>query len=299
MLRNLRLSPLVDGGGTYVTGPLHLESHVFLRIVAPTVLKNTVDHTLYQPAFIGYPFQFANEPSVTGVGPSLPGRPEAMIAGDGLTDTGIIGDGTIDGSGADAPPASIDNGQSWLAMAAAAKSLTDYSQASFQGNALLAATSYARMNFPDIPTSNGLPRPWLVEFSNCKDVKVGGVLLTNSPMWNLVLRYDTTVEVANLRVLNDPNSANTDGIDPVGSQNHRILWSIDLDRGRQRGDQVRPARHSSGFVLPAALQSPPHSHQRSACRELGVRPRPRAINRQRDRQRHPAYSRPQYPVPRH
>ena len=86
-------------------------------------------------------------------------------------------------------------------MAAAAKSLTDYSQASFQGNAVLAATSYAGMNFPDIPTSNGLPRPWLVEFYHCRDVKVGGVLLTNSPMWNLVLRYDTDVEVADLRVL--------------------------------------------------------------------------------------------------
>ena len=212
----------VDGGGTYVTGPLRLEDHVFLKVAAPTVLKNTVDHTVYQPAFIGYPFQFANDPSATGIGPSLPGHPEAMISGEGLTDTGIIGDGTIDGSGADAPPASIDNGQNWWAMAAAAKSLTDYSQASFQGNAVLAATSYAGTNFPDIPTSNGLPRPWLVEFYNCKDVTVGGVLLTNSPMWNLVLRYDTNVEVAGLRVLNDPSSANTDGIDPVGSQKLRL-----------------------------------------------------------------------------
>ena len=212
----------IDGGGTYVTGPLHLENHVFLKIVAPTVLKNTVDHAVYQPAFIGYPFQFANDPSATGIGPSLPGYPEAMISGDGLTDTGIIGDGTIDGSGADAPPASIDNGQSWWAMAAAAKSLTDYSQASFQGNSVLAATSYASTDFPDIPTSNGLPRPWLVEFYNCKDVMVGGVLLTNSPMWNLVLRYDTNVDVVGLRVLNDPSSANTDGIDPVGSQKLRL-----------------------------------------------------------------------------
>jgi polygalacturonase len=213
---------LVDGGGTYVTGPLHLESHVFLKIVAPAVLKNTVDHALYQPAFIGYPFQFANDPSVTGVGPSLPGHPEAMISGNGLTDTGVIGDGTIDGSGADSPPASIDNGQSWLAMAKAAKSLTDYSRASFQDNAVLGATSYASQSYPDIPTTNGLPRPWFVEFYNCMNVSIGSVLLTNSPMWDLVLRYDTNVEVTGLRVLNDPTAPNTDGIDPVGSQKLRF-----------------------------------------------------------------------------
>lgn len=220
----------IDGGGTYVTGPLHLESHVFLQILAPTVLKNTVDHSLYQPAFIGYPFEFTNNPAITGVGPNLPGHPEAMIAANGLTDTGIIGDGTIDGSGADAPPASIDDGQSWWAMAAAASTLTDYSQASFQANAVLAKTSYATMNYPDIPTSNGLPRPWLVEFYNCRNVAVGGVLLTNSPMWDLALRYDTNVAVVGLRVLNDPNSANTDGIDPVGSQN-LLLTGLTISTG--------------------------------------------------------------------
>ena len=91
----------IAGGGVYLTGPIELRSRVLLRISAPTVLKNTNDHTRYQPAFIGYPFQFANNPAVTGTGPLLPGKPEAMISAVDVVESGIIGDGTIDGSGAD------------------------------------------------------------------------------------------------------------------------------------------------------------------------------------------------------
>src|SRR5215467_2069910 len=86
----------IAGGGIYVTGPIELKSRIMLRISAPTVLKNTNDHTRYQPAFIGYPFRFANDPAVTGTGPSLPGKAEAMISANDVVEAGIIGDGTID-----------------------------------------------------------------------------------------------------------------------------------------------------------------------------------------------------------
>jgi polygalacturonase len=209
----------ITGGGTYVTGPIELKSRVMLRISAPTILKNTADHTRYQPAFIGYPFRFANDPAVTGAGPVLPGKPEAMISAIDVVDSGIIGDGTIDGSGSDpAAAATPDNphGLSWWQLAANAKSLTSYP------------------GFPDIPTSNGLPRPWLVEFYNSKRIRIEGVLLTNSPMWDLGLRYDTDVVVDGLRVFNnanDPTGApNTDGIDLVGS-NDVVLTRLDIDTG--------------------------------------------------------------------
>jgi polygalacturonase len=209
----------ITGGGTYVTGPIELRSRVFLRIDAPTVLKNTTDHTRYQPAFIGYPFRFANDPTVTGTGPLLLGKPEAMISAVNVEDSGIFGDGTIDGSGnMPAAAATSDNpgALSWWQLAANAKSLTSYP------------------GFPDIPTSNGLPRPWLTEFYNSKRIRIEGVLLTNSPMWNLALRYDTDVTVDGLRVFNDatdPTGApNTDGVDLVGS-NGVELARLDINTG--------------------------------------------------------------------
>jgi polygalacturonase len=209
----------ITGGGVYVTGPIELKSRILLRIAAPTVLKNTADHARYQPAFIGYPFRFANDPAVTGTGPLLPGKPEAMISAVDVVDAGIVGDGTIDGSGNDpAAAATSDNpgALSWWQLAANAKKLTSYP------------------GFPDIPTSNGLPRPWLVEFYNSKRVRVEGVLLTNSPMWDLGLRYDTDVTVEGLRVFNNANDAtgapNTDGVDLVGSTDVK-LSHLDIDTG--------------------------------------------------------------------
>ncbi len=207
-----------SGVETYLTGPIHLKSHVLLQVLAPTVLKNTTDHSRYQPAFIGYPYEFSNDPTKTGVGPTLTGQPEAMISAEGITDSGIIGDGTIDGSGADPTTATADNpnGYSWWKLAANAKNQTSYPE------------------FPDIPSSNGLPRPWLVEFYNSSRIIVQGILLTNSPMWNLALRYDTDVVVAGLRVFNnanDPTGApNTDGIDPVSSKNV-FITSAAIDTG--------------------------------------------------------------------
>jgi polygalacturonase len=199
----------ITGGGTYITGPIHLKSHVLLQITAPTVLKNTNDHSRYQPGFVGYPFEFKNDPAVTGIGPSLPGKPEAMISANEAVEVGVIGDGTIDGSGVDQPAfATPDNpnGESYWQQA------WEYTvaQIPFPG-------------FPDIPISNGLPRPFLLEFYNSSKVIVKGVLLTNSPFWCTVLRFDTDVTVSGLRVYNnadDPfHAKNTDGIDAIASSN--------------------------------------------------------------------------------
>jgi polygalacturonase len=251
----------ITGGGTYVTGPIALRSHIFLRIDAPTVLKNTTDHTQYQPAFIGYPFRFANDPTVTGTGPSLPGKPEAMISAAEAEDVGIFGDGTIDGSGnipAAAATSDNPNALSYWQLAANAKNVTSYP------------------GFPDIPTSNGLPRPWLVEFYKCSHVFVSDVLLTNSPMWDLGLRYDTDVVVNGLRVFNDANdptgALNTDGIDLVGS-NDVFLTNLNINTG---DDDVAMKSGLPGIdpanpgVPTFAYYNPPYSLPKLPLRDVHI-----------------------------
>ncbi len=206
----------ITGGGTYITGPISLHSHIYLLIDAGTVLKNTNDHSRYQPAFIGYPFEFKNDPAVSGAGPTLPGLPEAMISAYNATDVGILGQGTIDGSGADpAAFATPDNlsALSWWQLAA---------------NAKAAGTAYA--GYPDIPSSNGLPRPWLLEFYGSTLVTVSGVTLTNSPMWSMGLRYCDGVVVYNYVVRHPSDSPNTDGIDLVGSKNV-VMANLDISTG--------------------------------------------------------------------
>jgi polygalacturonase len=193
-----------DGKGTYLTGPISLASHVRLQIDKGATLLGTTDHTKYRVAFLNYPYR-ANE---------------ALVSAYQAVDTGIVGPGTIDGQGG-AP--ALDGGPSWW-------TLTQPSGATIGGTTWYAAP------YADVPTSNGVPRPWLVEFYQCDGVAVNHVTLTNAPMWNLVFRYSSHITVSeyNATVTPDPSIAHTDGIDLVGSSYATLLF-LNINTG---GDAV-------------------------------------------------------------
>jgi polygalacturonase len=193
-----------DGKGTYLTGPISLASHVRLQIDKGVTLLGTTDHTKYRAAFLNYPYH-ANE---------------ALVSAYQAVDTGIIGPGTIDGQGG-AP--ALDGGPSWW-------TLTQPSGATVDGTAWYSAP------YTDIPTSNGVPRPWLVEFYQCDNVAVNDITLTNAPMWNLVFRYSNHITVSEYTatVTPDPLIAHTDGIDLIGSSNATLLF-LNIGTG---GDSV-------------------------------------------------------------
>ena len=66
------------------------------------------------------------------------------------------------------------------------------------------------------------PRPRLVVFDHCKHIRVEGVTIQNSPMWQLVPYYSDDVVIHNIRVLAPQHSPNTDAVDPFSSSNVRI-----------------------------------------------------------------------------
>lgn len=215
---------VVNGQGVYLTGPVQLKSHVHLRVDKGVTLLGTADEGRYHIAFIDYP-----APG-TGTVPFQPTQPyEALVFAFQAVDTGIIGSGTIDGQGnVVAPNTNRPAGSggaftggpfSWWTLPAPATGAT------------VNGTSWYVDPFTDIPTSNGTPRPWLVEFYQCNDVTITGITLTDSPMWTLVLRNDTNVAISNYHVQNfvdgaltEPSATgpNTDGIDIVGSSNVSI-----------------------------------------------------------------------------
>jgi polygalacturonase len=183
-----------DGKGTYLTGPISLASHVRLQIDQGATLRGTTDHTRYRFAFLNRPYQ-ANE---------------ALVSAYRATDTGIVGPGTIDGQGGS--PA-LDGGPSWW-------QLTHPSGATADGITWYAAP------YADIPTSNGVPRPWLVEFYQCDQVAVNNVTFTNAPMWNLVFRFSNHITVSEYTATVTPEASipHTDGIDLVGSSDASLLF---------------------------------------------------------------------------
>jgi polygalacturonase len=196
--------PLESGKGLYLTGPITLASYVTLQIDKGVTLLGTTDHTKYHVAFLNYPYH-ANE---------------ALVSAYQAVYTGIVGPGTIDGQGG-AP--ALGGGPSWW-------KLTQPSGATIDGTTRYAAP------YADIPSSNGVPRPWLVEFYQCNNVTVNDITLTNAPMWNLVFRYSNHITVSEYTatVTPDPLIAHTDGIDLIGSSDATLLF-LNIGTG---GDSV-------------------------------------------------------------
>ncbi len=140
--------------GTWLTGPLELKSYVTLRLDAETTLKALPEPTRFKAAYIGAPF--------------APG--EALIYAHRATHCGIeswnkegAAAATIDGNGATWWP-QAQEARTWLKNGEVER----FTQA-----------------FPGVVTANGMPRPWLIEFSECSEVELTGLEITNSPMWTL------------------------------------------------------------------------------------------------------------------
>jgi polygalacturonase len=229
------LNPLPNGKNVYLTGPIQLKSHVHLSINGGVTLLATTDQGQYSIAYLNYPMPGTN------VFPFVPSRPyEALVFAYQAVDTGIIGTGTINGQGnvvsdstnrpaGTGTGATRFDGPSYIGTTVGT-STTQYSWWTLPspGNGpTVNGTTWYNAPQTDIPTSNGVTRPWLVEFYECSNVLVNGITLVNSPMWNLVLRYSSNITVTNYHVQNYSDAAatipaptigpNTDGIDPVGA----------------------------------------------------------------------------------
>lgn len=118
---------------------------------------------------------------------------QSLVSATNATDVAITGEGVIDGAG-----------ENWWKMARSIK------------NAGVMGSDH--------------PRPRLVVFDHCSKVRIEGVTVQNSPMWQIVLYYSRDVIVRKIRVLAPPNSPNTDAIDPFSSS-HVVIDHILADVG--------------------------------------------------------------------
>jgi polygalacturonase len=107
-----------------------------------------------------------------------------FISGRNLTDVAIIGDGSIDG-----------NGQVWWDEAEKARQKV---------------------------SGFTLPRPNLISFVRCKNLRIAGVRLLNSPKFHLVPTECEDMTIDSITILSPERAANTDGIDPSNCRNVKI-----------------------------------------------------------------------------
>ena len=118
---------------------------------------------------------------------------QSLVSATNASNVSITGDGVIDGAG-----------ETWWQMARAIK------------NAGVMGSDH--------------PRPRLVVFDHCKHVRVEGVTIQNSPMWQLVLYYSDDVTIRNIKVLAPARSPNTDAVDPFSSS-HVVIDHVFADVG--------------------------------------------------------------------
>jgi len=118
---------------------------------------------------------------------------QSLVSAANAANVAITGEGVIDG-----------NGESWWEMARAVK-----------GAGIMGSDH---------------PRPRLVVFDHCRHVRVEGVAIQNSPMWQLVPYYSDDVVIRNIKVLAPAHSPNTDAIDPFSSS-HVVIDHVLADVG--------------------------------------------------------------------
>jgi polygalacturonase len=146
---------------------------------APIVLKSKITLQLDKGATLLGSAEHADYPAKIEF--RTPGL-QSLVSATDATNVAITGEGVIDG-----------NGESWWAMARSVK------------NAGVLGSEH--------------PRPKLVVFDHCKHVRVEGVTIQNSPMWQLVPYNSDDVVIRNIKVLSPQHSPNTDAIDPFSSSN--------------------------------------------------------------------------------
>jgi polygalacturonase len=157
---------------------------------APIVLKSNITLQLDKGATLLGSPDHADYPPLTMF--HLPDL-QPLVSAVNATNVAITGEGVIDG-----------NGESWWQEARSIK------------NAGVLGT--------------GHPRPKLIIFDHCKHIRVEGVTIQNSPMWQLVPYYSDDVVIRNIKVLAPPHSPNTDAIDPFSSS-HVVIDHVFADVG--------------------------------------------------------------------
>src|ERR1035438_10526644 len=157
---------------------------------APIVLKSNIALQLDKGATLLGSADHGDYPAKTEF--REPGL-QSLVSATDSTNVSITGEGVIDGAG-----------ETWWQMARAVK------------NAGVMGSDH--------------PRPRLVVFDHCKHIRVEGVTIQNSPMWQLVPYYSDDVVIRNTKVLAPPHSSNTDAIDPFSSS-HVVIDHVLADVG--------------------------------------------------------------------
>jgi polygalacturonase len=182
--------------GTYLTGPIRLQSHITLFVDAGATLRFSTNFDDYLPMV---PSRWEGI-AVTNFSPLIYAYRADHIA--------IVGRGTLDGQG-----------QAWwsaLARLSGRGATPTKWQEEFvsRNQKIIAEMNYAAL-------TRGFLRPPFIQPFECSNILIEGITITNSPFWTVTPVYCENVTVRAATITN-PTSPNTDGINPDSCRNVHI-----------------------------------------------------------------------------
>jgi len=194
-----------SGKNVFLTGPLQLRSGVVLVVDAGAVLAASRDPRAYDLT-----------PGSCGVVNDKGHGCKPLISGDNVTNSGIMGDGVIDGQGG---AALLGQNVSWWDLAHQAK-VTDRQQSV----------------------------PWLIVMRHADGFILYHITLRNSPMFHVSVNQTDGFTAWGVKIMAPKTSRNTDGIDPSSSRNvtivHCFIHTGD-DNVAIKSSSAGPASHIS------------------------------------------------------
>jgi Glycosyl hydrolases family 28 len=189
------------GPGRYVIGTVQLYSHIHLFLESGAALVGSHDIRQYLPS---PPFGFARHYGVdiTGEGTVL-----GMLIAKDAEDISIEGQGEIEGEG-----------DSFMGMHTP-HGTTDEAAQSARNPAAYQAAMISLEYGPVEPVN----RPGtMIVFFHCKNVRLHGITLRQSPNWTLHLQDVQGAQISDIQILNNPKVPNNDGIDCMMCRNVEI-----------------------------------------------------------------------------
>ncbi len=194
-------------GGVFRTGPLKLFDNIELRVEKNAVLSFIPNFELYPPVFTRW----------EGV---LCWAFHPLIFADGAQGVSLSGGGVLDGAGA-----------SWWEHYRAARR-SGRQEPETKEEKLLASLNADYRRQPSGGGGRELQflRPPLIQFLNCRDVKIEGLVLRDSPFWNTHLVFCNDVVIRDVSFSNPANAPNTDGLD-IDSSNGVLVEACEFNVG--------------------------------------------------------------------
>ncbi|HEX7977134.1 MAG TPA: glycoside hydrolase family 28 protein [Gemmatimonadaceae bacterium] len=183
--------------GTFLTGPIHLGSHVNLVVEEGATIKFVTDPKAYE-LFVLTRFEGTE---MMGLSPFIYAR--------NAVDVAVTGDGTLDGQ------AGNEHWWNWNGN-------PHYGWKEGEGNQRAARARLFKMGEDGVPVSarrfgvDAFLRPQFIQPYHCRNVLIEGVTIRNSPMWEINPVLCTNVTVRDVTI--DSHGPNNDGCDPESSR---------------------------------------------------------------------------------